>query len=86
MHELDEIVFAEARIINVVLVTEEHDNDSRSKRASHAGGQKWQHFREATQKQEFNTTWKHEPSETSEGKIMSAGPSDRRARNTVHGA
>lgn len=49
--ERGEIGFARARISNDVPVIEEHSNDSLSKHVSQEGGQKWQYFREATQKQ-----------------------------------
>lgn len=51
MHGQGEIGFAKARISNVVIVIEEHDNDSLSKHVSREGGQKWQYFREVMQKQ-----------------------------------
>lgn len=50
-HEQSETGFAKARISNVVVETEQHDSDSLSKHVSHVGGQKWEDFREAMQKQ-----------------------------------
>lgn len=51
MREHGETGFAKVRIINVVTAITEHDNEHLSKHLRHKGGQKWQHFREAIQKQ-----------------------------------
>lgn len=51
MNVQGEIGFSRAKISNIVLVIEEHSNDSLGKHVSQEGGQKWQYFREATQEQ-----------------------------------
>lgn len=55
---------------------EEHDNDSLSKRVSHEGGQKWQDFREGTQKQAARA--RH--------RLKAQTKRDIRVKDNVHGS